>query len=75
MIHNYSGGAQGKAHEIEAQIKFDKTNMPRFFKSVYKHFLTDRELGKVLKGDDIYLNAEEVTVRWEKRKQYRESSR
>ena len=65
MIHNYSGGASGKAHEMEAKLKFEKDNLPRFFKEIYKDFLTSAEIGRIIKGEDKYLNADEVLSRWE----------
>lgn len=67
MCHNYSGGAAGKAHEIEDKLKWDKANLPKFFKQIYHGFLTQSEISTMLKGKDIYLNAQEVLEKWEKR--------
>lgn len=67
MAHNYSGGSHGKAHEIEDKMKWDKANLPKFFKEIYHGFLTNAEITSMLKGKDIYLNAQEVLEKWERR--------
>ena len=73
MVHNYSGGASGKAHEMEAALKFAKENQPVFFREVYNNFLTKAELSRIIKGEDLYLNATEVISRWEKRNDLKSS--
>lgn len=75
MVHTYSGGASGKSQEIEVQIRYDKKNIPKFFKSTYLGFLTNSECSKVLKGEDIYLNAEEVKERWDNMKKQKKKGR
>lgn len=71
MCHNYSGGATGKAHEIEDKLKWDKANLPKFFKEIYEGFLTPNEILTMLKGKDVYLNATEVQIKWDKRNKLR----
>lgn len=66
MIHNYSGGVGGKAHEIYTHSAFLQKEMPKTFKAYYKSFLTDAELANVLAGQDLYLNSEEVEERWDR---------
>lgn len=66
MIHNYSGAAWGKHHEIMAQAEFLKREMPECFRRYYKDFLTPEEIEYVIAGNDIYLNADEVNFRWSK---------
>ena len=64
MIHAWSvTGQHGKANEIEAQNNFMKKETKRLFNSIYKDFLTSREIKKVLDGTDIWLNEEEVNKR------------
>jgi ATP-dependent protease ClpP protease subunit len=73
MIHNYSGGAFGKHHELITQADFMKLEYPEMFRRYYKHFLTDEEVEYVIAGNDIYLNADEVNERWQRVLAFRES--
>lgn len=69
MVHNYSGGLQGKGNELKVQQAFMDKETKRLFTEVYKGFLTSREIKKVLDGTDIWLNEEEVNKRLAKRKE------
>lgn len=66
MIHNFSGAAYGKGHEIYAHAAFMQKEMPKVFKDFYDEFLTAEEIDLVIAGQDLYLNAEEVEERWAK---------
>lgn len=74
MIHNYSSGEYGKAHELYAAIDFAKRHMTDVFKSFYQDFLTEPEMEDIIKGQDLYLTAPEVRERWKnviaKRQEY-----
>lgn len=72
MIHNYSGGAGGKGHEIYSHVEFLQKEMPRIFKDFYDVFLTDEEIADVISGNDLYLNSEQVAERWERKMQYQD---
>lgn len=65
MIHNYSTGTQGKGHEVMDYINFNDKTLKTTFKEVYKGFLTDEEMTEVLRGKDMWLDAEDVQKRWE----------
>ena len=74
MIHAWSvSGQAGKANEIEAQNDFVKKETRHLFNDVYDEFLTTREINKVLKGTDIWLNSEEVKERLNRRNANTES--
>lgn len=64
MIHQYSGGAIGKGQEIYAQVEFDKKHLTQFYTEVYDTFLTPSEIERVVYGQDIYLDADEIEKRW-----------
>ena len=66
MIHNYSGGAGGKGHEIIDYVNFSDKNITATFKKLYSGFLTPRELTAVIKGKDMWMGTEEVQKRWDK---------
>lgn len=69
MIHNYSGGAGGKGHEIIDYVNFSDKNITATFKKLYAGFLTPRELTAVIKGKDMWMGTEEVQKRWAKMKE------
>lgn len=66
MIHNFSGGTFGKGNEqqsqLEAQIKWFST----LAKKLYVPFLTKEEFDRVVKGEDIWLQSEDIRSRLEK---------
>lgn len=69
MIHNYSGGAGGKGHEIIDYVNFSDKNITATFKKLYSGFLTPRELNAVIKGKDMWMGTEEVQKRWNNMKE------
>lgn len=69
MVHNYSGGAGGKGHEIIDYVNFSDKNITNTFKKIYSGFLTPKELNAVIKGKDMWMNTEEVQKRWAKMKE------
>ena len=64
MLHNFSGGAYGKGHEIVADVAHMVPNNRKVCEAAYKKFLTKKELEKLIKGKDYYFTAEEVRERW-----------
>jgi len=74
MIHNYSGGAYGKGHEVMSRVTFDELNLNLFFKETFNTFLTKKEIKMVLAGGDLYINADDIMVRWNKLLKKREAA-
>ena len=68
MIHNYSGGAQGKGHEMKAQMDFTDAELNEAFTSIYGGFLTSTEMELVIAGKDYWMGREEVLERLAARK-------
>ncbi len=64
MVHNYSGGAQGKGHEMRAQLEFTNTQLNVAFTEIYGGFLTSHEMELVIAGKDIWMGKDEVLARW-----------
>ena len=64
MIHNYSGGTAGKGHEIVDYINFSDKSLKETFAKIYAGFLTEDELTDVIKGKDMWMDAEEIRNRW-----------
>ncbi len=71
MIHAMTYGSYGKTHEVISHTQFSYEAHVRLLKSVYKKFLTKKELKNVLNGADMYLNADQVRERWDKVVAYR----
>lgn len=69
MVHSASDGISGKTHETKAYIEFSDKNTREIFNSVYKGFLTDTEIKKVLDGKDMWMGAAEVEERFAKMKE------
>lgn len=63
MFHNYSSMAAGKGHELYTQIVHERKWSSKLINDIYKDFLTDVEIEKVLDGVDIYMDGEEVVKR------------
>ena len=70
MIHNYSGGMQGKGHEMKAHQEFVDKNLNKAFSNFYGGFLTEKEIESVIDGKDLWLNKEDVDERWKARKDF-----
>lgn len=68
MIHNYSGGAQGKGHEMKAQMDFTDAQLNLAFTEIYGGFLTPHEMELVIAGKDIWMGKEELLARLAARK-------
>ena len=69
MIHSASGGTSGKSHETKAYMEFNDKNLKEIFNAVYKSFLTDIEIKRVLDGKDMWMTKEEVVTRFAKMKE------
>jgi len=63
MIHNYSGGAQGKGHEMKAQMAFTDSELNKAFAEIYGGFLTEDEMASVIDGADIWIGKKETLAR------------
>lgn len=68
MIHNYSGGAQGKGHEMKAQMDFTDAELNEAFGEIYGGFLTEAEMELVIAGKDFWMGKKEVDDRLAARK-------
>ena len=67
MIHNYSGGASGKGHEIKSQMEFTDSQLNKSFSKLYAGFLTENEMELVIAGKDYWMGTAEVMARLEAR--------
>lgn len=67
MFHNYSGGTIGKGGEMIDQIKHERVWSEKLLFEIYQNFLTDAEIRSILENKDIWMTAEEVVSRLNKK--------
>lgn len=67
MFHNYSGGTIGKGGEMIDQIKHERGWSEKLLAEIYNNFLTKDEIRSILENKDIWMTAEEVVVRLNKK--------
>jgi ATP-dependent protease ClpP protease subunit len=63
MFHNYSGGVFGKGHEQAAQLEGTKKWFSSLARKLYIPFLTEEELARLERGEDIYLHSDDIRKR------------
>lgn len=66
MIHNFSGAVWGKGHEQAAQLDATMKWFNNFARKLYIPFLSEDEFDRILKGEDIYLQSEDIRKRLSK---------
>ena len=70
LIHNGSSGSVGNINEYHAKSDFDKVFIFDHYRSIYEGFLTEDEFKGMMRGDNIWLNAEQWHDRAMKRSEY-----
>lgn len=63
MFHNYSGGMWGKGNEQVAQLAATVTWFESLARRVYLPFLSEEELTKILHGEDLWLQTDDIRTR------------
>lgn len=63
LCHYYSNGIFGKGNELIENAKFSDKHFKNFFRRIYTNFLTKSELSKMFKGEDFWLDDEEIKKR------------
>ena len=72
MIHSCSYGATGKQSDIRTRVDFTTKFNEKYIRENYTGFLTEGEIDRVLKGDDLYFDSEELDKKLTAFKQYRD---
>ena len=67
MFHNYSGMNIGKGGEMFDAISHERVWSNNLLRKVYDGFLTKKELSAIMENKDIWMNADDVIKRLEKR--------
>jgi ATP-dependent protease ClpP protease subunit len=63
MIHNFSGGIVGKGHEMASQLEATSKWFLTLAKKIYIPFLTEDELHRIIKGEDLWMHSPEIRKR------------
>lgn len=69
MFHNIAGGIFGQMTNTAEAAKFYESHYNKFFADLYDMFLTADELAMIRQGRELYMGAEEIQERLEKRKE------
>lgn len=67
LVHHVTYGIGGKAADIHLHVTHFNTYSEQFFKDTYQYFLTDEEIQKCLDGYQLYLNADQIAERLERK--------
>lgn len=72
MIHTFNQGISGKFSDIQSSTDFHTKWWKSVFERLYKDFCTEKEIEQILKGHELWLDADECIERFENRKAIRE---
>jgi len=67
MIHAMNYGSAGKFNDVKSHTKFTEPWFEDMTQKIYKDFLTNEEIERVLKGEELWFSAEDAQVRIEKK--------
>lgn len=71
FVHTASWGAFGKDSEIRSQVQFMDKRIDKFLHKMYDGFMDDQEISLVGKGQDLWIDSEELKTRLEAYQEYR----
>ena len=63
LVHNASYGINGKAADVKGYVDHLNDTSEKMLRKVYKHFLTENEIERVVQGTDLWFNAEQIMER------------
>lgn len=63
MFHNYSGGMWGKGNEQVAQLAATTKWFDELAQRIYYPFLSQDEIDRILKGEDLWLHTDDIRKR------------
>tara|TARA_B100000131_G_scaffold254048_1_gene248251 strand:+ start:1959 stop:2570 length:612 start_codon:yes stop_codon:yes gene_type:complete len=75
MFHTYSSGNWGKGSEQLANVQADDKWARHLFNTVYKDFLSVKEIKEIVDGKDLWMNPAEVKKRLEARNKAHEKGK
>lgn len=63
MFHNFNGGIMGKGNEITLELEATNKWFAALAKQIYIPFLTDDEVHRLSRGEDIWMQSPEIRRR------------
>ena len=75
MAHTCSSGSFGKEPDTFEAAQFLRKQTHKRLREEYKDFLTEEEIERVVAGNDVYLDADDIAVRLETFAEAREKAR
>lgn len=63
MIHNFTGGTYGKGNEQVSQLEANIKWFDKLARDYYLPFITEKELGNILKDEDLWLQTKDIRNR------------
>jgi len=63
MFHNYSGGLEGKGHELGSALNHQNSLFRGIYDLYCADFLTKKEIDDIFAGMDLYISADDIKVR------------
>lgn len=72
MFHDVSYGSYGKSHEHASRVELLRKWYGKLCHRICAGFLSPEEIDKVLRGDDLWMDADEVRDRLDKMYEYQE---
>lgn len=63
MFHNYSSALIGKGNEQQAQVLAVSKWFEKVMRQACKPFLTDEEVARILRGEDIWMDSDDIRRR------------
>ncbi len=63
MFHIYSGSFAGKGNEQQAEVSAVSSWFAKVMSRICSPFLTDGEIGRILKGGDLWMDSDEIQRR------------
>jgi ATP-dependent protease ClpP protease subunit len=67
MVHHVSYGTAGKDSDVVSMVMHNTAYCKELFMDTYKYFLSDQEVQDVLNGKEIWLRANDIKERLERR--------
>jgi len=63
MVHSYAGGAYGKREDMINQLEHSDKQLKKFFKKLMTPYFSDKEIDKINKGKDYWMDSKELLKR------------
>lgn len=73
LVHTAHFGSQGNTNNIKTHTDFTVKQIEKFIHTTYDGFLTEVELTNVKSGVELWLDADQIRTRMEKRNRYIEN--